>query len=171
MIADIWWVSNEALWDSAPLKLLVAGGNLSLVSSPNLVQELAALQGLDIHAATFIQDGFRYAHYPNVDIGKHQLSDFDANPAERNNLWSQRPDRVNEMAREIDAHEEAREIDREWLAQDLQNPAEETLEGLKRGNQTREPCRFATISTMRVRPWRARQGTRQLRGRVTPWTS
>jgi hypothetical protein len=44
LIADTWWVSNEALWDSAPLNLLVAGGNLSLVSNPNLVQELAALQ-------------------------------------------------------------------------------------------------------------------------------
>ena len=44
LIADTWWVSNEALWDSAPLNLLVAGGNLSLVSNPELVQELAALQ-------------------------------------------------------------------------------------------------------------------------------
>lgn len=44
LIGDTWWVSNEALWDSAPLNLLVAGGNLSLVSNPNLVQALAALQ-------------------------------------------------------------------------------------------------------------------------------
>jgi hypothetical protein len=44
LIIDTWWVSSEALWDSAPLNLLVAGGNLSLVSNPNLVQALAALQ-------------------------------------------------------------------------------------------------------------------------------
>ena len=44
LIIDTWWVSSEALWDSAPLNLLVAGGNLSLVSNPRLVQELAALQ-------------------------------------------------------------------------------------------------------------------------------
>jgi len=44
LITDTWWVSSEALWDSAPLNLLVAGGNLSLVSNPGLVQELAALQ-------------------------------------------------------------------------------------------------------------------------------
>jgi len=44
LIADTWWVSNEALWDSAPLNLLATGGGLSLVSNPRLVQELAALQ-------------------------------------------------------------------------------------------------------------------------------
>jgi hypothetical protein len=44
LIGDTWWNSNEALWDSAPMNLLVAGGNLSLVSNPRLVQELAALQ-------------------------------------------------------------------------------------------------------------------------------
>jgi len=44
LIVDTWWVSSEALWDSAPLQLLAAGGNLSLVSNPELVQELAALQ-------------------------------------------------------------------------------------------------------------------------------
>ena len=44
LIIDTWWVSSEALWDSAPMNLLVAGGNLSLVSNPGLVQELAALQ-------------------------------------------------------------------------------------------------------------------------------
>ncbi len=44
LIIDTWWVSSEALWDSAPMNLLVAGGNLSLVSNPRLVQELAALQ-------------------------------------------------------------------------------------------------------------------------------
>ena len=44
LIIDTWWVSSEALWDSAPLNLLVAGGDLSLVSNPKLVQELAALQ-------------------------------------------------------------------------------------------------------------------------------
>ena len=44
LIIDTWWVNNEALWDSAPLNLLVAGGNLSLVSDPTLVQALAALQ-------------------------------------------------------------------------------------------------------------------------------
>ena len=44
LIIDTSWVSSEALWDSAPLNLLVAGGSLSLVSNPRLVQELAALQ-------------------------------------------------------------------------------------------------------------------------------
>ena len=44
LIVDTWWFNNEALWDSAPLNLLVAGGNLSLVSNPSLVQALAALQ-------------------------------------------------------------------------------------------------------------------------------
>ena len=43
LIADTWWVSNEGLWDSAPLNLLATGGGLSLVSNPRLVQELAAL--------------------------------------------------------------------------------------------------------------------------------
>lgn len=44
MIGDTLWVSVDALWDSAPLNLLVAGGNMSLISNPELVQELAALQ-------------------------------------------------------------------------------------------------------------------------------
>jgi hypothetical protein len=44
LIVDTWWVSNEALWDSAPLNLLATGGSLSLVSNPRLVQKLAALQ-------------------------------------------------------------------------------------------------------------------------------
>ena len=44
MIGDTWWVNVDALWDSAPLNLLVAGSNLSLISNPELVQELAALQ-------------------------------------------------------------------------------------------------------------------------------
>ena len=44
LIVDTWWVSSEALWDSAPLNLLVTGGNLALISNPRLVQELAALQ-------------------------------------------------------------------------------------------------------------------------------
>ena len=44
LIGDTWWVSNEAVWDSAPLSQLVAGGNLSVISSPNLVQQLAELQ-------------------------------------------------------------------------------------------------------------------------------
>lgn len=44
LIGDTWWYSNEALWDSAPMNLLAAGGNLSLVTNPRLVQELAALQ-------------------------------------------------------------------------------------------------------------------------------
>jgi len=44
LISDTWWVSNDALWDSAPLSQLVAGGNLSLISNVELVQELAALQ-------------------------------------------------------------------------------------------------------------------------------
>ena len=34
LFSDTWWVSSEALWDSAPLNLLVAGGNLSLISNP-----------------------------------------------------------------------------------------------------------------------------------------
>jgi hypothetical protein len=44
LIGDTWWVNNDALWDSAPLSQLVAGGNLSLISNVELVQELAALQ-------------------------------------------------------------------------------------------------------------------------------
>ena len=44
LIGDIWWVSNEALWDSAPLSQLAVGGNLSLISNAELVQALAALQ-------------------------------------------------------------------------------------------------------------------------------
>ena len=44
LIGDTWWNSNEALWDSAPMNLLVAGGSLSLVTNPRLVQELAGLQ-------------------------------------------------------------------------------------------------------------------------------
>jgi hypothetical protein len=44
LIGDTWWVSNEAVWDSAPLSQLVAGGNLSVISNPKLVQQLAELQ-------------------------------------------------------------------------------------------------------------------------------
>jgi len=44
LIGDTWWESNEALWESAPMNLLVAGGNLSLISNPQLVQELGSLQ-------------------------------------------------------------------------------------------------------------------------------
>lgn len=44
LMGDTWWFSNAALWDSAPLNLLVAGDNLSLISDAGLVQELAALQ-------------------------------------------------------------------------------------------------------------------------------
>ncbi len=43
LIGDTWWVHNAALWDSAPLSQLVAGGNLSQISNVELVQELAAL--------------------------------------------------------------------------------------------------------------------------------
>jgi hypothetical protein len=44
LIGDTWWVSNEAVWDSAPLNQLLAGGNLSVISNPNLVQQLAELK-------------------------------------------------------------------------------------------------------------------------------
>jgi len=44
LIVDTWWVGSEALWDSAPMNQLVAGGDLSLISSSALVQELASLQ-------------------------------------------------------------------------------------------------------------------------------
>ena len=44
LIGDTWWVSNEAVWDSAPLNQLIAGGNLSVISNPALVQQLAKLQ-------------------------------------------------------------------------------------------------------------------------------
>ena len=37
LIGDTWWVSNDALWDSAPLSQLVAGGNLSQISNVELV--------------------------------------------------------------------------------------------------------------------------------------
>lgn len=44
LIGDTWWTSNPALWDSAALSQLAAGGNLSQISNVELVQELAALQ-------------------------------------------------------------------------------------------------------------------------------
>lgn len=44
LIGDTWWVSNDALWNSAPLSQLVEGGNLSLISNTVLVQELGELQ-------------------------------------------------------------------------------------------------------------------------------
>jgi hypothetical protein len=44
LIGDTWWESNETQWVSAPMNLLVAGGNLSLISNQRLVQELASLQ-------------------------------------------------------------------------------------------------------------------------------
>jgi hypothetical protein len=44
LIGDTWWESNETVWESAPMNLLVAGGNLSLITNPKLVQELASLQ-------------------------------------------------------------------------------------------------------------------------------
>jgi len=44
LIGDTWWESNDALWESAPMNLLVAGGNLSLITNPQLVQELGSLQ-------------------------------------------------------------------------------------------------------------------------------
>jgi hypothetical protein len=44
LIGDTWWESNEAIWESAPMNLLVTGGNLSLISNQRLVQELATLQ-------------------------------------------------------------------------------------------------------------------------------
>ena len=44
LISDIWWVSNEAQWTSAPLESLAASGDLSLISSPELVQSLEALR-------------------------------------------------------------------------------------------------------------------------------
>jgi hypothetical protein len=44
LIGDTWWESNDALWESAPMNLLVAGGNLSLITNPRLVQELASLR-------------------------------------------------------------------------------------------------------------------------------
>lgn len=44
LISDVWWVSNEAQWTSAPLESLAASGDLSLISSPHLVQSLEALR-------------------------------------------------------------------------------------------------------------------------------
>lgn len=44
LISDTWWVSNEAQWTSAPLESLVASGDLSLISNPELVQSLEALR-------------------------------------------------------------------------------------------------------------------------------
>lgn len=44
LIADVWWVSNEAQWTSAPLESLAASGDLSLISSPQVVQSLEALR-------------------------------------------------------------------------------------------------------------------------------
>ena len=44
LIGDVWWVSNDAQWTSAPLESLVASGGLSLISNPELVQSLEALR-------------------------------------------------------------------------------------------------------------------------------
>ena len=44
LISDVWWVSNDAQWTSAPLESLVASGGLSLISNPELVQSLEALR-------------------------------------------------------------------------------------------------------------------------------
>ena len=44
LISDVWWVSNDAQWTSAPLESLVASGDLSLISNPELVQSLEALR-------------------------------------------------------------------------------------------------------------------------------
>ncbi len=44
LIGDTWWVSNAAVWESAPLNQLIAGGDLSIISNPDLVQQLAELQ-------------------------------------------------------------------------------------------------------------------------------
>jgi hypothetical protein len=44
LIGDTWWESSEVLWESAPMNLLVSGGNLSLINDPRLVQELGSLQ-------------------------------------------------------------------------------------------------------------------------------
>jgi hypothetical protein len=44
LIGDTWWVTTEAVWDSAPLNQLIAGGNFSVISNPELVQQLAELQ-------------------------------------------------------------------------------------------------------------------------------
>ena len=42
LISDVWWVSNEAQWTSAPLESLAASGDLTLISNPHLVQSLEA---------------------------------------------------------------------------------------------------------------------------------
>ncbi len=44
LISDVWWVSNDAQWTSAPLESLAASGGLSLITSPELVQSLEALR-------------------------------------------------------------------------------------------------------------------------------
>ena len=44
LISDVWWVSNDAQWTSAPLESLAASGDLSLISNPELVQSLEALR-------------------------------------------------------------------------------------------------------------------------------
>lgn len=44
LISDVWWVSNEAQWTSAPLESLAASGDLSLITSPHLVQSLETLR-------------------------------------------------------------------------------------------------------------------------------
>jgi hypothetical protein len=44
LMGDTWWVRSEAVGDSAPLSQLIAGGNLSVIANPNLVQQLAELQ-------------------------------------------------------------------------------------------------------------------------------
>jgi hypothetical protein len=86
LIVDTWWFSNEALWDSAPLNLLVTGDNLSLISDPRLVQELAALQ---------VAIGRVRNHYRNDgDFHKDVMTPFmieNANMAQINSSIVHRP--------------------------------------------------------------------------------
>jgi hypothetical protein len=57
LIGDTWWESSESVWESAPMNLLVAGGNLSLISNPRLVQELGSLQvSLDMVQNQYMKD-------------------------------------------------------------------------------------------------------------------
>jgi hypothetical protein len=86
LIGDTWWVNNYALWDSAPLSQLVVGGNLSLISNVELVQELAALQ--------VAIERVKYHYRNDGDFHDDIMTPFmisNANMAQVNNTINHRP--------------------------------------------------------------------------------
>jgi hypothetical protein len=43
-IGFTWWYNDPSVWDSAPMNSLITGGDLSDISSPELLQQLSELQ-------------------------------------------------------------------------------------------------------------------------------